>query len=113
MDLVTTFYIGTVPGSDATAVVDVDVLSERYLAAVVKGMRAGATLQRARGAWQAGSALVVEDSIVIESIATIEEEEREAYRKLALTTAQELCRIGQQHEVYITQRARDLIIATP
>jgi hypothetical protein len=113
-DVVTTFYLGTVPGTDTTATVDIDVLEERYLAAVVREMGAGATLQRARGAWRAsGGALVVEDSIVIETIASIEDDERKEHRKLALRTAQELCRIGQQHEVYVTQRVRDLIVATP
>jgi len=112
-DLVTTFYVGTVPGTDTSATVDVDVLAERYLSAVVAGMGAGATLHRARGAWRAAGGLVVEESIVIETIATIDEDEREAYRKLALETARELCRIGQQQEVYVTQRERDLIVATP
>ncbi len=92
---------------------DLDVLAERYLAAVVSGMGTGATIHRARGAWRAGSALVLEDSFVIESIASITDEEREAYRKLALETARELCKIGRQQEVYVTQRERELLIGTP
>jgi len=111
VDLVTTFYVGTVPGTGETAAaVDADALGERYLSAVVAGMGAGATLQRARGAWRAAGGLVVEESIVIETIATIDEDERDAYRELARRTARELCRIGAQQEVYITQRERDLLI---
>jgi len=113
VDLVTTFYVGTVPGSDIDAVVDLDLLEERYLSTVVAGMGAGATLHRARGAWRAAGGLVVEESIVIETIATIDNDERDAYRELARRTARELCHIGQQQEVYVTQRDRDLIIATP
>jgi len=113
IDVVTTFYAGTVPGTGETAAaVDADVLSERYLSAVVKGMGAGATLQRARGAWRAGSAIVLEDAIVIESIASINENERAAHRALALQTARELCKIGQQYEVYAVQRESDLMIGT-
>jgi len=113
VDLVTTFYVGTVPGIDTSAAVDVDVLEEHYLSAVVAGMGAGATLHRARGAWRAAGGLVVEDSIVIETIASIDDDERDAYRELARRTARELCRIGTQQEVYVTQRERDLIVATP
>jgi hypothetical protein len=113
IDLVTTFYVGTIPGSDAAAAVDVDVLEERYLSAVVAGMGAGATLHRARGAWRAAGGLVVEESIVIETIATIDDDERASHRELARKTAQELCKIGAQQEVYVTQRERDLIVATP
>jgi len=113
VDLVTTFYIGTVPGNNTAATVDVDALAEHYLSTVVVGMGAGATLQRARGAWRAAGGLVVEDSIVIETIATIDDDERDAYRELAHRTARELCHIGQQQEVYVTQRERELIVATP
>jgi hypothetical protein len=113
IDLVTTFYVGSAPGVDTAAAVDLDVLEERYLSVVVTGMGAGATLQRARGAWRAGSALVLEASFVIESIASIDDNERAAYQELARKTAQELCRIGRQQEVYVTQRERDLIVATP
>jgi len=112
-DLVTTFYVGSVPGSDLDANVDLKDLSEKYLAAVVAGMGTGATIHQARGAWKAGSALVLENSFVIESIATIKDEEREVYRKMALETARELCRIGRQQEVYVTQRERELLVATP
>jgi len=112
-DLVTTFYVGSVPGSDLDANVDLEVLSEKYLAAVVTGMGTGATIQQARGAWKAGSALVLENSFVIEAIATIKDEEREVYRKMARETARKLCQIGRQQEVYITQRERELIIGTP
>jgi len=108
--IVTTFYAGTVPGTDATAVVDADVLAERYLSAVVENMRTGATVHRARGAWKAPGGLVVEDSIVIETIATIDDDERDAHRARALETARELCKIGSQQEVYVTQRDLDLII---
>jgi len=113
VDLVTTFYVGTVPGSDIDAVVDIDVLEERYLSTVVAGMGAGATVHRARGAWRAASGLVVEDSIVIETITSVDDDKRDAYRELARRTARELCRIGAQQEVYVTQRERDLIVATP
>jgi hypothetical protein len=113
VDLVTTFYVGTVPGSDTAATVDVDVLEERYLSAVVAGMGAGATVHRARGAWRAAGGLVVEESIVIETITSVDDDERDAYRELALQTARELCKIGRQQEVYVTQRERDLIVATP
>jgi hypothetical protein len=112
-DIVTTFYVGSVPGTNTAATVDLDILEEQYLAAVVAGMGAGATVHRARGAWRAASGLVVENSFVIESIASISDEERDAYRELARRTARELCRIGQQQEVYVTQRPRDLIVATP
>jgi len=108
--IVTTFYAGTAPGSNTTADVDVDVLADRYLAAVIENMNTGATLHRARGAWKASSGLVVEDSIVIETIATIDDDERAAHRELALKTARELCKIGAQQEVYVTQRENDLII---
>jgi len=108
--IVTTFYAGTIPGTDASADVDADVLAERYLSAVVENMRTGATVHRARGAWKAPGGLVVEESIVIESIATIDEDERDAHRDLALKTARELCKIGAQQEVYVTQRELDLII---
>jgi len=113
VDLVTTFYVGTAPGTDTAATVDVDALSERYLSTVVVGMGAGATLHRARGAWRAAGGLVVEDSVVIETIASIDDDERDTYRKLALETARELCKIGAQQEVYVTQRERELIIGTP
>jgi len=113
IDLVTTFYVGTVPGTNTAADVDVDVLEERYLSTVVAGMGAGATLHRARGAWKAAGGLVVEESIIIETIASIDDDERDTYRELARRTARELCRIGAQQEVYITQRERDLIVATP
>jgi len=108
--IVTTFYAGTVPGTDASVDVDVDVLAERYLAAVIEHMGTGATLHRARGAWKAPGGLVVEDSIVIETIDAVDEDERDAHRARALETARELCKIGAQQEVYVTQRDLDLII---
>jgi len=108
--IVTTFYAGTIPGSNAAADVDVDVLTERYLSAVVEGMRTGATVHRARGAWQAPGGLVVEDSIVIETIETVDDNERDAHRARALDTARKLCKIGAQQEVYVTQRELDDLI---
>jgi len=108
--VVTTFYAGTVPGTDASADVDVDVLAERYLSAVIENMNTGATVHRARGAWKAPGGIVVEDSIVIETIETVDDDERSAHRARALETARELCKIGRQQEVYVTQRDIDLII---